>query len=286
MISSSTRFRSQLEIGRQQRLAQDIARAQTEISSGKRIQAPSDDPVGASRVAQIGRSQAEGTVWKRNVETAGALASRADTALGSVATVLDRAKELMLTATNGTSSAENRATIAIELRSIAEEIRSLAAAKDFRGAPLFSAGDALAIPVGEGISVAPVDTARNIFGSIATRTGDADLEVIILTAADAITRADPAVRSTMGKDSLDAIDAASTHVATKRSEQGLRAERLDTIRERLEDTGVKMVEERSGIESTNVVEAIARIRSREVTLEAAQAIYSQLNQSTLFDMLR
>ena len=54
MITSNTRFRQSLEIGRQQRLAQDVARLQAQISDGKRILAPSDDPVGAGR-ARRGR---------------------------------------------------------------------------------------------------------------------------------------------------------------------------------------------------------------------------------------
>src|SRR3954468_20032784 len=109
---SGTRFRLNLQIARQTSLAEEIARGQTEIAAGKRILAPSDDPIGSARVAEIGKAQANDTVWSRNVETGAALAPRADTTLAAVATGVDRAKELMLTAASGTASADNRATVA------------------------------------------------------------------------------------------------------------------------------------------------------------------------------
>ena len=130
---SGTRYRLTVEINRQAELARDIARSQAEVSTGKRILAPSDDPTGAARVAEIGRSQADEVAWSRNLDTAATLASRADTTLESVATAMDRAKELMLAAASGTLSADNRATIAAELNGIAVDIASLIDARDARG---------------------------------------------------------------------------------------------------------------------------------------------------------
>ncbi|MDO9488622.1 MAG: flagellin-like protein, partial [Sphingomonadaceae bacterium] len=99
---SSTRYRLTAEINRQMQLGQDIARAQVEISTGKRIQTPSDDPTGAALAAEIGRTQAEEATWLRNLGTARTLADRADTALTAVATNLDRANELLISAGSGT----------------------------------------------------------------------------------------------------------------------------------------------------------------------------------------
>src|SRR3546814_2597298 len=90
---SGTRYRLTSESNRQSDLAREIARAQMEISTQKRILNPSDDPIGAARVAEIDRTQANEEAWRRNVETAAALASRADTTLASVEAVMVRAKE-------------------------------------------------------------------------------------------------------------------------------------------------------------------------------------------------
>lgn len=286
MIAATTRFRNSLEISRQLKLAKEIERGQIEITTGKRILAPSDDPVAAARVAQIGKDQGNEKAWKSNVDTASALAARADTALGSVATLLDRAKELMLTGVNGTLSAANRGSIAIELRSIATEIGSLADSKDFRGQPLFATGTPLAIPVAQGLTIAPVDSRAAVFDNVITPTGTFDLASIVNAAADAMELTDDAARATAGRESLDALDAALGHVANTRGEQGLRAQRLDALAERFEDSAIKLTEERGDLESTDIAEAIARIQATQITLQAAQAIYAQLNQNTLFDLLR
>lgn len=277
---SGTRFRLNLEIGRQARLAQDIARGQAEIATGKRILAPSDDPAGAARVAEIGRAEADEATWLRNVEAGAALASRADVILSSVASGVDRAKELMLAAASGTMSAENRAIIASELRGIAEEMASLRDTRDPRGEPLFRANGALEIPVSAGVRVAPVASRQSIF--------DAPVDILsaISAAAEAAVTAEPAARQANTRAALDALDGAAGHIAGARAEQGLRASRLDNIMDRLAESAIQLDEQRSWIESTDITEVVARIQSKQLNLQAAQAIFARINQRSLFDLFR
>jgi flagellar hook-associated protein 3 FlgL len=283
---SGTRYRLTMEINRQLALSRDIVRAQTEISTGKRIQTPSDDPVGAARVSEIARNQATDGVWKANLDLAFALASRADTTLSSVATAVGRASELMVAAANGTLSAENRQTVAAELRAIVEELGSLEAATDARGQALFPTTDVLRIPVGPGVWITAVDTRSAIFGSVPTASGPQDLAAIVSAAADAITEPDEALRKAAIKGSLDALAAADSHVAAVRGEQGARGNRIDNLLDRLASTGLQLEEERSAIESADVTAVVARLQAGQLTLQAAQAVFARVNQSTLFDVLR
>ena len=277
---SGTRFRLDVEIARQARLAQEIARGQTEIASGKRILAPSDDPIGAARAAEIGRAQADEAIWARNVETASALAARSDTVLGNLALTVDRAKELMVAAASGTLSADNRAVIADELRAIATEIASLRDTRDPRGEPLFRVNGALEIPVGAGVRIAPVATRDSIF------LVPVDLAAAVSAAADALGVADPAARSAAVAASMNALDNGLVQVASARADQGIRADRLDKIRDALAVSGLQLEEQKAGIEGADIPEVIARIQSRQLNLQAAQAIFAQVNRSSLFDLLR
>lgn len=277
---SGTRFRLNLEIARQSRLAQEITRGQTEIATGKRILAPSDDPIGAARVAEIGRAQADEATWLRNLETASALAVRSDTTLASLATSIDRAKELMVAAASGTLSADNRETIATELRGIAEEITTLRATLDPRGEPLFRNNGALEIPVAAGVRIAPVAARAAIFDA------PFDLVATIHSAAAAAVEPDAATRSAAMQASLSALDGAANQVAVARADQGIRADRLDRMRERLSSFGLQLEEQKAGIEGTNVVETVARIQSKHLNLQAAQAIFARINQRSLFDIIR
>jgi len=283
---SGTRYRLNMDINRQTALARDIARSQTEISTGKRIQAPSDDPVAAARVASIARSQANDVAFKSNLNLASALAARADTTLRSVGSALDRAGELMVQGANGTLSDGDRATIAQELRSIADDIASLKDAKDTRGGPLFMSGGSLRIPVASGVTLEAVGTREDVFESVPTAAGAKDVAAIVAAAADALSLTDPTARAAAIAISADEVSAAVDHVANARGAQGALANRIDQLVERQADSGLQLDEERSNLESTDVTAAIARLQSQQLTLQAAQAVFSRINASTLFDILR
>lgn len=283
---SGTRFRLSAEINRQARLAQEIARTQVEIATGKRIQAPSDDPTGAALVSELGRAQAEEATWIRNLQVAGTLSDRADTALSAVAANVDRARELLIGAASATLSPENRATIALELRAIAVDIAALADSRDPRGGELFRTGPALEVPVGASIEIAPVGSRAQVFGNIATSGGPLDLVTIINNAADAIVIADPVARKTATEASLGALANATDHVAAVRADQGVRGNRIDRLREQLEESSIRIDEQKGAVEGVDLTEAIARLQSKQLSLQAAQAVLARVSQSSLFDLLR
>lgn len=283
---SGTRYRLNQEINRQLTLGREIARAQTEISTGKRIQSASDDPVAAARVASISRTQANETVWKSNLNLAAALAARADTALESVDTALDRVGELMVAGANGTLTDQNRATIATELRAIAAEIGALKDVQDSRGNRIFMATSALRIPVASGLAINAVDTREAVFESVPTAGGPQDIAAIVAAAADALELTDPTARQAAVATSIDEVEAASIHIARARGQQGALANRIDQLVERQADTMLQLDDERSGLESTDVTEVIAKLQSKQLTLQAAQAVFSRVNATTLFDLLR
>ena len=283
---SGTRYRLTMEINRQLALGRDIALAQTQISTGKRIQAPSDDPVASARISSIARSQANGTVWKSNLGLAAALAARADTTLKAAGNALDRATELMVGGANGTLSDSDRSTIALELRALSQELASLKDVTDSRGGRLFMSGVSLQIPVAGGVSVSAVGTREAVFETVATAGGPKDVAAIVAAAADALELAAPAARAAAIAVSVDEVAAASRHIAGARGEQGALGNRIDQLLERNVDTGLQLEEERSGLESTDVTAAIALLQSRQLTLQAAQAVFSRINATTLFDVLR
>ena len=283
---SGTRYRLDQEINRQLALSRDIAAAQTQLSTQKRIQSPSEDPVAAARISSIGRAQANEAAWKSNLNLAAALADRADTALKAAGTAFDRVTELMTQGATGTLSDENRATIALELRSIANELTSLKDSKDSRGNALFMSGYSLRIPVQSGVQVIAVGTREEVFESAPTAGGPKDLAQIVSDAAAALEITDPTARKAAVAISVDEVKAAVDHVATQRGEQGALANRVDQLLERQADTEVQMKEERSGLEDTDIQAVVARLSSQQLSLQAAQAVFARVNQNTLFDILR
>lgn len=279
---SGTRYQLRLEMNRQLKLASEIARGQAEISSRKRILAPSDDPAASARISEIARAQANEATWRTNLDRAFALSQGADSVLGTLKSAMDRAKELMLSASTGTMSAENRQSIALELDSIVAEVSTLRDTRDSRGELLFPDGPAPAIPVGPSLTIAATGSRGPIFDSVTTSAGTADLVGILAAAAASVRSGAPAAMAA----SRAAVDAGVNHVIAARGEQGARGSRIDALIERAETSAMGLVEERSALEDTNIIEAVTKLQARELALEAAQAAFARINRSNLFDLIR
>ncbi len=78
---------------------------------------------------------------------------------------------------------------------------------------------------------------------------------------------------------------ASDHVSAVRGEQGIRAARIDSARDRLIAVQTSGSEERDGLEATDTPGTIARIQGDQLALDAAQALFAKVNRRTLFDLL-
>lgn len=279
---SGTRYQLRLEMNRQLRLASQIARDQAEISSGKRVLAPSDDPGAAARISDIARAQANEATWRTNLDRAYALSQGADTALAALNGTLDRARELVIAASNGTLSAENREAIALELDSIAEEVGVLRDARDSRGELLFPDGPAIAIPVGPDLTIAAVPGRAGLFDTVTVPSGTASLTGIVSAAAAAVRGGEPAAIAA----ALSDVGAAVDHAIAERGQQGARGSRIDALVERAETTRLGLAEERKALESADIIEVVTRLQARELSLEAAQAAFARINRSNLFDLIR
>ncbi len=268
------RFRIDASIRHQGALAARIARGQTDITSGKRIQAASDDPAAAVRIAQLRRTQTNELAWRNNVDIGIALAARADATLGNVANLLDRARELATLGANETLSDKDRSVIALELRSLAVVVVSLSIGTVATGHPIFPVSP-LRFPVSENLSLAAT-TAR----SDAFDVGGRDMATLLRDAATGI------VTSTVGRaTALADVTSASDQLSAVRGEQGARAARFDTLRDRLIDSATAIEEQRGGLEDTDLPATIARIQADQLSLDAAQSLFVRINRRTLFDLL-
>lgn len=96
-----------------------VDKLQQQISTGKKIQFPSDDPVGADRALDYRQSLKEMEQYSRNVDDANTLASNIDSSFQHMEDLLLRVRDLAVRASN--EAPENQADRDI----IADEINSL-----------------------------------------------------------------------------------------------------------------------------------------------------------------
>jgi len=277
MTITATGNRMTSEIARQQRLANDIARTQISISTGRRIQRPSDDPLAAARVADIARAQADGASWNSNLALATDLASQADGVLSALSDRMSYARAQMVAGANGAASPADRATFAADLRGVATEVAQLRATQSSLGQPLFATGSPTNFRLDSTVVLAPVDSAAAVF-----EPGGVPLTSELTDAADALESGDPARIAT----ALQRLGASVEHVSDVRGLQGTRAAQVDRISDRSAARSIDNAVERSALEDTDISAAITKLNSQQLTLEAAQAAFARINRTSLFDLLR
>lgn len=285
-MAGITGYRLTTEINRQLRLSTQIARAQSDISSGKRLQTASDDPAAWARVAVIKRLESNQAAWLSNVDTAAAMAEQVSSVLDGLNTSFTRAGELMIQANSATTKDSDRLAIAQELLGIADDIDAAATTVDSRGLPLFPTDEPLPIPISRVLQITATDSKANIFDSVQTTAGVTSLSQILRDAAAAIVLPDEAQRKTDSATANDAVQVGITKITALIGQHGVRAGRIDDIKEQLETNASALEEERGGLEGTDISGTVAKLQANLLSLQAAQAIFARINQSTLFDLLR
>jgi flagellin-like hook-associated protein FlgL len=126
-----------LFVSQLQRARADFQKLQDQLSSGKRVRTPSDDPVAFGQIVSDKERLAVADQRLRNVRTVAGRVNATDGTLGSVNDILIRLKELAVQMRDDTISPSDRETGAVEARQLFRELRSLANTV-FNGQPLFA----------------------------------------------------------------------------------------------------------------------------------------------------
>ncbi|KRB86653.1 flagellin [Sphingomonas sp. Root710] len=282
---TATRYRAMAEINRQAKLSTAIARAESDISTGKRIQVASDDPIAAARVSVIRAAQADQAVWARNVQTAKSIAGQVDTALSNVSDIFNRVKELTLAGASESVSSSDRAAMVQELNSLRTALTNISTSTTPTGQSLFPTDAPLLVSTSATQRLPATAQRSTVFDGIAYAHGTASLDWVIGSAVDAISTDDVAARRTAADTALSDIDKAVSHVTTQHAAQGLRAAQLDSAAESLESASIQLSEERSTLEDTDVASTVMSLNAKTLSLQAAQMAFAKVNRNTLFDLL-
>ncbi|WP_462379136.1 flagellar hook-associated protein FlgL [Pseudomonas sp. Marseille-QA0892] len=114
------------------------ARTQEEISKGKKILTPADDPVASVRLLQISQEEALNGQYKTGMTAAKNSLASEESILTSVENVLSRVREIAVQAGNGALDPTDRASLAKEVAQREDELMNLLNSKDANGKYLFS----------------------------------------------------------------------------------------------------------------------------------------------------
>lgn len=114
------------------------SKTQQQISSGKRVLTPGDDPIAATRILQLSQELKLNALYDNNAGELQNRLEREDVALGSISELLQRAQELALQTGNGALAQEQRRFISIEIKGIVDSMVQAMNSRDGNGNFIFS----------------------------------------------------------------------------------------------------------------------------------------------------
>lgn len=100
----------------------NMAKRQTELSTGKKIHRPSDDPVGITQVLKYKTDIRETEQYNKNITDALGWLEVSESSLTNIKDILQRVRELTVQAANGTNTAEDTQKIKTEVEELTNEI--------------------------------------------------------------------------------------------------------------------------------------------------------------------
>lgn len=135
-IATSTQFYRALN-GMMDSQAQ-IARAQQQVGTGKRLLSAADDPAAAAQVQGLGERLGAIEQFQRNADLLELRLSDQETAVSSAVNLLQRVRELTVQGRNGSLSPADRGFIATEIGQRLEELKGLANTRNAAGEHIFA----------------------------------------------------------------------------------------------------------------------------------------------------
>lgn len=113
-------------------------KTQLQLSTGKKVLTPADDPVASTRILELNQELALNTQYQRNIELAEGRLSMQDDLLGSINEVVLRLRELTVNAGNGALTPNDLLFIASEAEERLSQLAGLLNTRDASGEYIFS----------------------------------------------------------------------------------------------------------------------------------------------------
>ncbi len=143
MRVSTNQFHSQ-GINSIQKHQTDVMDAQLKLSTGKRVNAASDDPVATTQIHSLNRTMNTIDQYAKNGDFAKSQLALEETAIADSIDSLQRGRELGIQMLNGTYSDENKKSAAAEIDQIILQVRNMMNYTSSEGEKLFAGNSVLA----------------------------------------------------------------------------------------------------------------------------------------------
>jgi flagellar hook-associated protein 3 FlgL len=276
-----------------------LAKTQNELSSGKRINAPEDDPYGSGRAVSLRNELADVQQYQVNINDASAWTQTTDSALGNVTDLLQRARELTVQAANGTQNQDSLNAISSEMTQIKASLLAQANST-YNGRYIFS-GTATNVPpypsnayAGTTLPVqrliSPGEVVQvNVDGPTAfgaQTVGPPATKNVFDVMDDIIGDLNSGNSAALQTTALTELDASFTTALNARTTVGAMSNRLDSQGTRLSSQELAVTDLLSKTEDADMAKTLVTYSQTQTAYQAALQAGAKIIQPTLMDFLR
>lgn len=283
-VQRSTLANLQLNLGK-------MAELQNQMSSGKKVNVPSDDPAAASDMLRLRSEQRVSSQYARNAGDAGSWLQTVDTAITSSTAALRKVRDLTIQGGNGALGPSSLNALADEIESLRDTMLSNANTT-YVGRSVFAgtsdagvAFDAAYAWTGTGASVE-----RRVSSTTTVRV-DGDGQAVYGSGNASVFALVDRIVTTLraGQDPTGEIGAIDTRLDAMLSELasvGARHKNVLTTQQTLAAQEVETKSRLADIEDVDLATIILDLQSQEVAYKGALGAAAKVLQPTLLDFLR
>ncbi len=267
--------------------------AQNEVSSGKKVTSPSDDPVAASDIVRLNSESNEADQYSKNLTFAKAKLQIADTALDSVEQMVERARTLGQLGLGDSSPAS---AYVAEVSGLRDQIIS-AANTTHVGRYIFGGSTTATPPYVKNPDTSvtyqgddqnmPLQVSRN--STLQTQVPGSDIfsgSVDIFTTMSDLATAMQAGDKTAIDAQVKKLEQFSDVVSVARSKIGGYLNTATTVESGLSSSGLTRKSELSQVQDADLAKAITELTMSQQQLQATMAVGARLSQLTILDYLK
>ncbi len=278
---------------------------QEQMSTGRLINRPSDDPVGITYALRYRSDLSINEKYQSNVDSAASWLEFNDTMLTQVGDVLKRMKELSVTGSTGTNPQSALDNIASEIGQLKDQLLDISNSQ-FNGkyvfngqftdsAPYDSSVDPRTVVtdlgdinyvVNTGVQLSVNVKGSEVFGYPPTGTAPKNEADNIFHVADQLIANLKSGNYEGVKNQIPLLESRMDKVLNQRAEVGARANRVELIQQRLGDLSYNLESLQSKTEDADIEELIIKAKVNENVYQASLSVGAKIIMPTLVDFLR
>lgn len=263
-----------------------------QLSSGKKINLPSDDPVIAMNGMNNRTQLSEIKQFQRNTNEVHNWMDNSDAALNQATQSMQKLRELAVQASNDTYDVDERRNMKEEAEEMKEHLIGIANT-NVNGKYIFNGTNTDTKPIGEGGEILLADETDPVMIQVADGTIlQANVDPESVFNEKLFSDIDNFIDSLEGNDqaeieqSIESMDENITNTINARADLGARMNRLELVENRLSEQEIAATQTMSENEDIDYAEVITKLITQESVHRAALSAGSRIIQPSLMDFLR